>query len=78
MKNKFQFKTFKEFINSKKGIKIGCRVYNDEEFKEIMKPIINDMCNRFFNPNANLFIKQDEINKSDYTWEVITKYKRKE
>ena len=78
MNNKFQLKTFNEFINSKKGIKIGYRVYNNEEFKEIMKPIIGDICNRIFNPNVNFFIKQVEIDKSDYTWEVITKYNRKE
>lgn len=68
MNNKFQFKTFKEFLNSKKGIKIGYRVYNNEEFKEIMKPIIADICNRIFNPNINL--KQIHIDESDYTWEV--------
>ena len=75
MNNKFQFKTFKEFINSKKGKKIGYVVYNNEEMKEIMKPIIDDICNRIFNPNINL--KQIHIDESDYTWEVITKYNRK-
>lgn len=76
MNNKFQFKTFKEFINSKKGTKIGYRVYNNEEFKAIMKPIIDDICNRIFNPNVNFFTKQDEIDKSDYTWELLCKQEK--
>lgn len=46
-----KMKTFDEFKNfTKNDINITGKFYTEEQFREIMKPIMCDICRRIFNP----------------------------
>ena len=73
----FKLKSFEEFLNETKGrSKLGYIILSAEEFKEIMKPVIEDIARRWFNstPQEIEITKKalEEINDiTNFTWEVI-------
>ena len=66
-------KTFDEFKNfTKNDINITGKIYTKEQFREIMKPIMCDICRRIFNPTKEESKKRLEEIKNifpyDFGW----------
>ena len=78
-----KFKTFAEFKDfTKNDINLTPnKIYTSEQFFEIMKPVMCDLCRRLFNPTKE---EKEEAKKlledlestfsDDFTWEVIIKH----
>lgn len=74
----FQLMPFAEFKDfAKNNIKIEMKPYSRKEFVEMLKPFICDLCHRLFNPTEEekeqAVKTMQEIDVSDFTWEVILK-----
>lgn len=77
---KIVLKSFNDFLKeNKKNINITAKHYTHNEFIELMKPIMCDLCRRLFNPSDKERVQAKknvkEINEltDDFYWEVITK-----
>lgn len=78
-----KLKTFAEFKDfTKNDINLTPnKIYTSEQFFEIMKPVMCDLCRRLFNPTKE---EKEEAKKlledlestfsDDFTWEVIIKH----
>jgi hypothetical protein len=70
---------FKDFV--KDDILIKGKFVTNEQFCEIMKPIMCDLCRRIFNPTKEekeearkRLNSINEIFPDDFTWELIIKH----
>lgn len=78
-----KLKTFAEFKDfTKNDINLTPnKFYTSEQFFEIMKPVMCDLCRRLFNPTkeekeeAKKYLEElKKISLDDFTWEVVTKH----
>ena len=77
---KNKFKSFNDFVKeNKKNLNITAKRYTHNEFIELMKPIMCDVCRRLFNPSDKERVQTKkevkEINEltDDFYWDVIIK-----
>jgi hypothetical protein len=79
----YKLKTFSEFKDfTKNDINLlPNKIYTHEQFFEIMKPVMCDLCRRLFNPTdeekeeAKKNLEElKKISLDDFTWEVIIKH----
>lgn len=80
--DKYKLKSFAEFKEScGNGLKISAKPYTKEEFHELMKPVMCNLCRNIFNPTdeekeeAKKYLEElKKISLDDFTWEVIIKH----
>lgn len=78
----YKLKTFAEFKDfTKNDINLTPnKFYTSEQFFEIIKPVMCDLCRRLFNPTkeekeeAKKWLEDLENTLDDFTWEVIIKH----
>lgn len=75
MKNNFKLKSYKDFIKNKDKLpKIEFVKLSNEEFKEIIRPIICRICQRLFNSNRihteKTIEEMTKITLDECNWEI--------